>query len=75
MTDQLSDLLHLYFEPDDKMGQVFVREAKALEQRVDRLENGLRELSDPVVYEGIPIFYGTKQPWRIAKEALAEEEA
>ena len=47
----------------------------ALEQRVERLENGLRELSDPVVYEGIPIFHGTKQPWRIAKEALAEEKA
>ena len=37
MTDKLSDSLHLYFEPDDKMGQRFVRQAKALEQQVERL--------------------------------------
>ncbi|KKL22315.1 hypothetical protein LCGC14_2436640 [marine sediment metagenome] len=33
MSDKMSDSLHLYFEPDDKMGQRFVRRAKALEQR------------------------------------------
>ncbi len=49
-------------------------EVAALEQRVERLEGALRQLSDPMVYEGIPIFHGTKQPWLIAKEALASQE-
>ena len=39
MNDKPSNLLHLYFEPDDKMGQRFVREAKALEQE----NKGLRQ--------------------------------
>ncbi len=45
-----------------------------LAAKAKRLEKGLRELSDPMVYEGVPIFHGNKQPWVIAKEALAEEE-
>ncbi len=51
-----------------------VRKIAQLEQRIEGLEGGLRKLSDPMAYEGIPIFHGTKQPWNIAKQALAQQE-
>ncbi len=50
-------------------------EKEKLEQRLERLETGLGELSDPMAYEHIGKFHGRKLPWAIAKKALAEEEA
>ena len=38
MSNLLSNQLHLYFELDDKMGQGFVRRAKALEAKLQAME-------------------------------------
>jgi len=56
------------------IGENWQKTKAALEQRVEELERGLRELSDPMAYEHIGKFHGRRLPWSIAREALAQQE-